>query len=40
MQLADALIGATCANFGMTLYIANNKHYRAINDLDIFVFRL
>ena len=39
MQLADALIGATCANFGMTLYTANDKHYRVIKDLDIFVFR-
>jgi len=39
MQLADALIGATCTNFGMTLYTANDKHYRFIKDLDIFVFR-
>jgi len=39
MQLADALIGATCANFGMTLYTANNKHYQVIKDLDIFTFR-
>ena len=39
MQLADALIGATCATHGMTLYTANDKHYKAIKDLDIFVFR-
>ena len=39
MQLADALIGATCATYGMTLYTANDKHYRVIKDLDIFVFR-
>jgi len=39
MQLADALIGATCATHGMTLYTANDKHYRVIKDLDIFVFR-
>jgi len=39
MQLADALIGATCATHGMTLYTANDKHYKIIKDLDIFVFR-
>lgn len=39
MQLADALIGASCSNYGMTLYTANDKHYRIIKDLDIFVFR-
>ena len=39
MQLADALIGATCMNYGMTLYTANDKHYKIIKDLDIFVFR-
>ena len=39
MQLADALIGATCATHGMTLYTANDKHYRVIKDLEIFVFR-
>ena len=39
MQLADALIGATCATHGMTLYTANAKHYKIIKDLDIFIFR-
>jgi len=39
MQLADALIGATCATHGMTLYTANDKHYKVIKELDIFVFR-
>ena len=39
MQLADALIGATCMNYGMTLYTANDKHYKIIKDLDIYVFR-
>ena len=39
MQLADALVGATCATYGMTLYTANDKHYKVIKDLDIFVFR-
>lgn len=39
MQLADALIGATCSNHGLTLYTANDKHYRIINDIEIKVFR-
>jgi len=39
MQLADALIGATCSNYGLTLCTANDKHYRIINDLDISIFR-
>ena len=39
MQLADALIGATCSTHGMTLYTANDKHYKVIKGLDIFVFR-
>jgi predicted nucleic acid-binding protein len=40
MQLADALIGATCTTHGMTLYTANDKHYKSIRGLDIFVFRV
>jgi len=39
MQLADALIGATCTTHGMTLYTANDKHYRVIKDLEISIFR-
>ena len=39
MQLADALIGATSTTHGMTLYTANDKHYKVIKELDIFVFR-
>jgi len=39
MQLADALIGATCSNYGLVLYTANDKHYKIINDLEIKVFR-
>ena len=39
MQLADALIGATCSNHGLTLYTANDKHYKVINEIDIKVFR-
>ena len=39
MQLADALIGATCSNHGLILYTANDKHYRIINEIEIKVFR-
>ncbi len=39
MQLADALIAATCTNYGLTLCTANAKHYRIIKDLEIDVFR-
>ena len=39
MQLADALIAATCSNYGLVLYTANDKHYKIINDLEITVFR-
>jgi len=39
MQLADALIGATSATHGMTLYTANDKHCKVLKELDISVFR-
>ena len=39
MQLADALIGATCVSYGLKLHTANDKHYRVIKELDIEVFR-
>ena len=39
MQLADALIAATCSNYGLVLCTANDKHYKIINDLEIKVFR-
>jgi predicted nucleic acid-binding protein len=39
MQLADALIGATAANRGLILHTANDKHYRAIRDLEMRIFR-
>ncbi len=39
MQLADALIAATCSNYSMTLYTANDEHYRAVNEIEIEVFR-
>ena len=40
MQLADALIGATATNFGLTLHTANEKHYKVIKGLNIEVFRV
>jgi len=39
MQLADALIGATCSNYGLALCTANDKHYKIIKELEIKVFR-
>ncbi len=39
IELADALIAATCAEYGKTLYTANDKHYRMIDELRIKVFR-
>jgi predicted nucleic acid-binding protein len=39
MQLADALIGATCLNYAMKLYTANDKHYKVIKGLEIEIFR-
>ena len=39
MQLADALIGATAAMYGMTLITANDKHYKIIKKLEMKVFR-
>ena len=39
MQLADALIGATAAMYGMTLIAANDKHYKIIKELEVKVFR-
>ncbi len=39
MQLADALIGATCSNYGLKLHTANDKHYRVIKEIEIEIFR-
>ncbi len=39
MEMADALIAATCIEYGQTLFTANDKHYRMINELSINVFR-
>jgi predicted nucleic acid-binding protein len=39
MQLADSLIGATCAKYGLNLITANDKYYKVLKDLDIEIFR-
>ena len=39
LQLADALIGATAIDHGLTLLTANDKHYRMLKDLEIKKFR-
>jgi len=39
MQLADALIAATCTANGIELITANDKHYRMIAGLEINLFR-
>jgi predicted nucleic acid-binding protein len=39
MQLADALIGATAMVYGIPVLTGNDKHYRAIANLQIQKFR-
>lgn len=39
MELADALIAATCVQRNETLYTANDKHYKAVKDLQLSIFR-
>ncbi len=39
MELSDALIAATCVEYGKKLYTANDKHYKMIDELRIEVFR-
>lgn len=39
MQLADALIGATAVVHGLPLLTGNDKHYRAMKDVQIQRFR-
>jgi predicted nucleic acid-binding protein len=38
MRLADALIGATAVEYGLTLVTANAKHYGAVTGLPIDIF--
>ena len=39
LQMADALIAATCDIYGMPLLTANDSHYRMISTLQLTVFR-
>ena len=39
MELADALIASTCIEAKETLLTANNKHYKAIKEMKMKVFR-
>ena len=39
MDLADALIAATCVEENDTLVTANDKHYKVVKDLQMTVFR-
>lgn len=39
MQLADAMIAATCSSYGMDLITANDKHYKVVKDLSIEILR-
>ena len=39
MELADALIAGTCVEDNNTLVTANDKHYTAVQELQMTVFR-
>ena len=39
LEMGDALIAATCVQYGQRLCTANNKHYKLIPDLQVEVFR-
>ena len=39
VEMADALIAATCMEEGTKLFTANDKHYKAIEGLHLEVFR-
>jgi predicted nucleic acid-binding protein len=39
MELADALIAATCKAYANTLFTSNDKHYKVVDGLDIQIFR-
>ncbi len=40
MQLADALIGATAINYGLSLLTGNDKHYKIMQGIQLKRFRL
>ena len=35
MQIADALIGATAAGYGVRLLTGNDKHYKVIKEIAL-----
>lgn len=39
MQIADALIGATAASYGMPLLTGNDKHYKVVKEVALKKFR-
>jgi predicted nucleic acid-binding protein len=39
LRMADALIAATAVEYGLEVLTANDKHYRAVNELTIKIFR-
>jgi predicted nucleic acid-binding protein len=39
IQLADALIGATAITYGFPILTANDKHYKAMKDIEIKKFK-
>lgn len=40
LELADALIAATCVETGNTLLTSNDKHYKVVGNLKMEVFRV
>lgn len=39
MEMGDALIAATCLEYGEILCTANDKHYKIVPDLNLDIFR-
>jgi len=39
MRLADALIASTALTHGIPIFTANDKHYKAVNQLEVKIFR-
>jgi len=39
MQIADALIGATAASYGLPLLTGNDKHYKVVKEISLKKFR-
>ena len=39
IRLADALIASTAFTHGISIFTANDKHYKAVNQLEVKIFR-